>query len=152
MGKDVTRFKKGEKVYGTAGIEQGTYAEYKAMSEGKALATMPFNMTYEEAASIPNGALTALPFLRDNGNIRSGQKVLIIGASGAVGTSAVQIAKYYGAEAAVSASNTAMKIFGSYGYSSEYPAERYFRDAKSLQVVEGTSNIQKIIISRNVIK
>jgi glutaryl-CoA dehydrogenase (non-decarboxylating) len=67
-------------------------------------------------------------------------------------TLSTSVAKYYGAEAAVSASNTAMKIFGSYGYSSEYPAERYFRDAKSLQVVEGTSNIQKIIISRNVIK
>jgi len=67
-------------------------------------------------------------------------------------TLSTSVAKYYGAEAAVSAANTAMKIFGSYGYSSEYPAERYFRDAKSLQVVEGTSNIQKIIISRNVIK
>jgi glutaryl-CoA dehydrogenase (non-decarboxylating) len=67
-------------------------------------------------------------------------------------TLSTSVAKYYGAEAAVSAANTAMKIFGSYGYSSEYPAERYFRDSKSLQVVEGTSNIQKIIIARNVIK
>jgi glutaryl-CoA dehydrogenase (non-decarboxylating) len=67
-------------------------------------------------------------------------------------TLSTSVAKYYAAEAAVSAANTAMKIFGSYGYSSEYPAERYFRDSKSLQVVEGTSNIQKIIIARNVIK
>jgi len=67
-------------------------------------------------------------------------------------TLSTSTAKYYAAETAVKAANTAMKIFGSYGYSSEYPAERYFRDAKSLQIVEGTSNIQKIIISRNVIK
>ena len=67
-------------------------------------------------------------------------------------TLSTSVAKYYAAETAVNAANTAMKIFGSYGYSSEYPAERYFRDAKSLQIVEGTSNIQKIIISRNIIK
>jgi glutaryl-CoA dehydrogenase (non-decarboxylating) len=67
-------------------------------------------------------------------------------------TLSVSTAKYYASETAVKAANTAMKIFGSYGYSSEYPAERYYRDSKSLQVVEGTSNIQKMIISRNVIK
>jgi len=67
-------------------------------------------------------------------------------------TLSTSTAKYYAAETAVNASNIAMKIFGSYGYSSEYPVERYFRDAKSLQVVEGTSNIQKIIISRAIIK
>ncbi|MFH0811605.1 MAG: glutaryl-CoA dehydrogenase Acd [Pseudomonadota bacterium] len=66
-------------------------------------------------------------------------------------TLSTSVAKYYAAETAVKAANTAMKIFGSYGYSSEYPVERYYRDAKSLQVVEGTSNIQKIIICRNVL-
>ena len=65
-------------------------------------------------------------------------------------TLSVSTAKYYAAETAVKAANTAMKIFGSYGFSSEYPAERYYRDSKSLQVVEGTSNIQKMIIARNV--
>ena len=65
-------------------------------------------------------------------------------------TLSVSVGKYLAAETAVKAANTAMKIFGSYGFSSEYPAERYYRDAKSLQVVEGTSNIQKMIIARNV--
>lgn len=64
----------------------------------------------------------------------------------------VSTAKYYSAEAAVFAANEAMKIYGSYGYSTEYPIERYYRDAKSYQTVEGTSNIQKIIIARHFIE
>jgi glutaryl-CoA dehydrogenase (non-decarboxylating) len=63
----------------------------------------------------------------------------------------VSCAKYYAAEVAVRAANTAMKIFGSYGFSTEYPVERFYRDSKSYQSVEGTSNIQKWIIARNVL-
>ena len=96
IGNAVTRFRPGDQVFGMDMF--GAYAEYKCMSENGALAIKPVNLSYEEAASIPNGALTALPFLRDKGNLQRGQTVLIYGASGSVGAAAVQLARYYGAE------------------------------------------------------
>ena len=95
VGAAVTRFKPGDPVYGIDLF--GAYAEYKRMPEDGALAIKPANLSYAEAASIPNGALTALPFLRDQGKIQPGQTVLIYGASGSVGAAAVQLAKSYGA-------------------------------------------------------
>jgi len=95
VGEHVTRFRPGDEVFGFVGA--GGFAEYVSAPEER-LAVKPKNLSYEEAATVPLAALTALQGLRDAGQIRSGQKVLIVGASGGVGTFAVQIAKWYGAE------------------------------------------------------
>jgi NADPH:quinone reductase-like Zn-dependent oxidoreductase len=94
VGKNITEFKPGDEVYGN---KFGAFAEYVAATD-KGLALKPANLTFEQAASLPVAALTALQALRDNGKIQPGQKVLINGASGGVGTFAVQIAKSFGAE------------------------------------------------------
>lgn len=94
VGRNVTKFKPGDEVFGTGG---GAFAEYVRASAGK-IVLKPAELSFEQAAAVPVAALTALQGLRDKGRIRAGQKVLINGASGGVGTFAVQIAKSYGAE------------------------------------------------------
>jgi NADPH:quinone reductase-like Zn-dependent oxidoreductase len=98
VGNGVKLFKVGDRVFGTT-PGYGSYAEYICLPEEKStLAKIPSNKSFEEAISCCDGFLTSLPFLRDKGKIQKGNKVLIVGASGSVGSAGVQIAKYFGAE------------------------------------------------------
>jgi NADPH:quinone reductase-like Zn-dependent oxidoreductase len=95
VGKNVTKFKPGDEVFGG---KTGAFAEYVCVLADRAVALKPANITFEQAASVPIAGITALQGLRDKGKVQPGQKVLINGASGGVGTFAVQIAKSFGAE------------------------------------------------------
>jgi NADPH:quinone reductase-like Zn-dependent oxidoreductase len=111
VGKDVTRFKTGDEVFG---IGKGSYAEYARVVEDK-LAPKPAHLSFEQAAVVPISGLTALQAVRDSGKVQSGQKVLIIGASGGVGTFAVQIAKSFGADVTGVSSTTKVDLVRSLG-------------------------------------
>jgi NADPH:quinone reductase-like Zn-dependent oxidoreductase len=98
VGSAVTRFKVGDRVFAFAGASYGCHAEYRTMKQDGLIALKPANVSFEEAASLSFGGTTALTFLRDKGRVERGERVLVVGASGGVGTAAVQIAKHFGAE------------------------------------------------------
>ena len=98
VGKAVTRFRAGDDVFAFPGAGFGCHAEYRVLPENGRIVHKPPNLSFEEAAALSFGGTTALCYLRDKGGIRAGEKVLIVGASGAVGTAAVQIARHFGAE------------------------------------------------------
>jgi NADPH:quinone reductase-like Zn-dependent oxidoreductase len=115
VGQQVTGLQPGDKVYGTCfGTDNGSFAEY-AVAKASKLARIPANTSFEQAAAVPVSALTALQALRDHGRVQASQRVLIIGASGGVGTFAVQIAKAFGATVTGVCSTTKMNLVRSLG-------------------------------------
>jgi NADPH:quinone reductase-like Zn-dependent oxidoreductase len=142
VGSNVTQFKPGDEVFGVGGkgFAGGGFAEYVCAAEDK-LALKPANSSFEDAASVPVAALTALQGLRDKGRIQPGQKVLIDGASGGVGTFAVQIAKSFGAEvtAVCSARNvdTARRIGADHVI--DYTREDFTRSGQRYDLILGAN-------------
>jgi NADPH:quinone reductase-like Zn-dependent oxidoreductase len=134
VGKNVTRFKPGDEVFGG---RTGAFAEYVTVRDDRAMVLKPANVTFEQAASVPVAAITALQALRDKGQIKPGQKVLINGASGGVGTFAVQIAKSFGAEVTGVCSTRNVEMVRSIGadHVIDYTQEDYTRSGQRYDLI-----------------
>ncbi len=150
VGSKVTRFKPGDEVFGGT---SGAFAEYAAVRDGRGLAMKPANVSFEQAAAVPIAGLTALQALRDKGQIKAGQKVLINGASGGVGTLAVQIAKSFGAEVTGVCSTRNVEMVRSIGadHVIDYKKDDYTKSGKQYDLIVDMVGNHGLLANRKVL-
>ncbi|WP_186754209.1 NAD(P)-dependent alcohol dehydrogenase [Echinicola salinicaeni] len=153
VGSEVTQFKVGDKVFGENIASMGTYAEFVTVPEDGIVAHIPKNLGYEEAACLCDGGITSLNFLCVLGNIKSGQKVLINGASGSLGTAAVQIAKYFGAEVTGVCSSKNIDLVKELGadHVIDYSKEDFTTNANTYDIIYDTVGKRSFAECRNAL-
>lgn len=150
VGKNITQFKPGDEVFGVC---RGAFAEYRCASENK-LAQKPTNISFEDAAAVPVAALTALQGLRDKGEIQPDQKVLVDGASGGVGTFAVQLAKSFGAEVTAVCSTGKVETARSLGadHVIDYTREDFTQGGRRYDLIFGANAHHSIFAYRRALR
>jgi len=153
VGKGVSKFKVGDQVFVFSDAGMGCYAEYKCMPEDGAMALKPANLTYEEAAALSFGGTTALDFFR-RGKLQSGERVLVNGASGGVGTAAVQLAKHFGADVTGVCSAANVELVRSLGASHviDYTKEDFTQNGEAYDIIVDTVGTAPFSRSKGSIK
>lgn len=152
-GKEVTSFKPGDQVFGLTGLHFGAHAEYVCLPEEAAIAARPANMDYEEAAAVCDGAMLAIAFIRRT-NPQEGQRVLVNGASGSIGSAAVQLAKYYGAEVTAVCNTRNLELVRSLGADAviDYTREDFTRHGQRYDAVFDAVGKSSFRRCRNLLK
>jgi NADPH:quinone reductase-like Zn-dependent oxidoreductase len=150
VGSGVTRFKPGDEVFGGT---TGAFADYVTVGEDRAVVLKPANATFQQAAAVPVAAITALQALRDKGKIRAGQKVLINGASGGVGTFAVQIAKAFGAEVTGVCSGRNVEMVRAIGadHVIDYTQENYTKGDRRYDLIVDNVGNHSLLANKQVL-
>jgi len=154
VGSDVTKYKAGDKVFGENIDSMGTYAEYVTVPEDGIVAHLPENLSFEEAAGMCDGGITSLNFLVNLGNIQAGQKVLINGASGSLGTAAVQIAKHFGAEVTGVCSTKNIEMVKELGadHVIDYTKQDFVASQNSYDLIYDTVGVKSFAECRSALK
>jgi NADPH:quinone reductase-like Zn-dependent oxidoreductase len=152
-GAKVKSFKEGDSVFASCGLTFGAYAEYKCLPENDLIALKPSNMTYEEAATVPIGGLTALGFLKKAG-IKEGHNLLIYGASGSVGAFAVQLGKYFGANVTAVCSTTNVNLVKSLGADNviDYTREDFIKNETRFDIIFDAVGKTSKSVCKNLLK
>lgn len=154
VGREVKNFQLGNKVFAATDADGGAYAEFICLKENDVILEKPENMSYEEASGIIEGATTSLAFLRDHGKVKAGQKVLVNGASGSVGSAAVQLAKYYGAKVTGVCSTKNVEMVISLGADEviDYTKDDFTKNENSYDIIFDTVGKSSFSKSKDALK